>query len=258
MVYRGSKKRLLRNVLPTIHRAIDRFKPEMYIEPFVGGANVITEVRHPCKQGSDVNANLVEFLNYCKDDPSLSWMPETMTRELWMECRDDFRDNPNQRIDRRRLTISVGWLSSFSGCFFEKGYGGGSYGTSRPRYNVCLDNMRAQAPRLKGIALQCHEFGWYDPDTFKDCLFYCDPPYRNTSGYGMDFDFKAFDDWCRRMSKSNWILISEFDMPSDFECVSAFARVSKVDVGRAKTVIEKIFYMGKDEWVKEEEPDLFS
>lgn len=35
MVYRGSKKRLLKKILPVIHKAITDFDPALYVEPFV-------------------------------------------------------------------------------------------------------------------------------------------------------------------------------------------------------------------------------
>ena len=49
----------------------------------------------------------------------------------------------------------------------------------------------------------------------------CDPPYRSTTGYKGTgrFDYDAFYDWCRKMSKNNIVYVSEYDMPDDFECV---------------------------------------
>lgn len=41
MIYQGSKARLIKDILPYIQNCIDSNKVNLYIEPFVGGANVI-------------------------------------------------------------------------------------------------------------------------------------------------------------------------------------------------------------------------
>ena len=54
----------------------------------------------------------------------------------------------------------------------------------------------------------------------KGYVIYCDPPYRGTTKYATkEFPYDEFYDWCREMSKDNIVLISEYNMPDDFECV---------------------------------------
>lgn len=45
-------------------------------------------------------------------------------------------------------------------------------------------------------------------------VVYCDPPYRGTADYGIEFDFSAFDEWCR--TRPFPVYISEYTMPEDF------------------------------------------
>lgn len=49
----------------------------------------------------------------------------------------------------------------------------------------------------------------------------CDPPYRDTTKYATgDFDYDKFYAWCKEMSKTNIVLVSEYWMPEDgFECI---------------------------------------
>ena len=54
-----------------------------------------------------------------------------------------------------------------------------------------------------------------------NCVVYCDPPYRGTAEYLNDFDFNAFDNWCRDTSKVYPLFISEYSMPCDFFRYSA-------------------------------------
>ena len=45
MIYQGSKARLIKDILPYIQNCIDSNKVNLYIEPFVGGANVIQHIK---------------------------------------------------------------------------------------------------------------------------------------------------------------------------------------------------------------------
>lgn len=47
MVYQGSKNRLTKYIVPIIQKKIDENNISTYIEPFVGGANVIDKIN--CK-----------------------------------------------------------------------------------------------------------------------------------------------------------------------------------------------------------------
>lgn len=249
MVYKGSKARLLPKILPVIQGMIDLKRPSMYIEPFVGGANVITEVRHEKRHGSDINRNLIDFLMYAKVDPSLSWCPDTVSAETYRKVREDFK-RAGAQLYSRRMHLAVGWLASYGGRFFDGGYAGETKGNRKPRYIECKENMKRHAPRLEDVNLGVCDFVSYDPDVYSNALFYCDPPYRDTVGYGVDFPFDRFYDWCRKMARNNWVLVSEFKMPDDFKVVLEIPRKVTLDSNRvkAKSVKERLFYVGKDDW----------
>lgn len=51
MVYMGSKNRIAKELIPII-----KIQPnQWYVEPFVGGANMIDKIQHPLKLGADSN-----------------------------------------------------------------------------------------------------------------------------------------------------------------------------------------------------------
>lgn len=62
MKYIGSKRRLANRILPHIQHAIDATGFSLYLEPFVGGANVIDKVAAPYKIGADNQRYLVALL----------------------------------------------------------------------------------------------------------------------------------------------------------------------------------------------------
>ena len=64
MVYQGSKNRLTKYIVPMIQKEIDENSITTYIEPFVGGANVIDKIKCENRIGSDINEELIALLKY--------------------------------------------------------------------------------------------------------------------------------------------------------------------------------------------------
>ena len=50
MIYQGSKNRLAKYIVPILQSYIDKNKIETYIEPFVGGGNVIDKIMYLAKR----------------------------------------------------------------------------------------------------------------------------------------------------------------------------------------------------------------
>ena len=80
-----------------------------------------------------------------------------------------------------------------------------------------------------------------DVKILPDSVIYCDPPYKDTCDYGMDFDHEAFYDWCEKQTAL--VLISEYWMPEDrFVCIAEFPRTSTFSAtNNSKKEIEKVF-----------------
>ena len=68
MKYVGSKNRLSKEIAPIIQSYIDNM-PDCrgYLEPFVGGANMIDKIKCPCKIGNDVHKYLIALLNHVSE-----------------------------------------------------------------------------------------------------------------------------------------------------------------------------------------------
>lgn len=249
MVYMGSKRRMLPVILPVINKVIEDMEPVKYIEPFVGGANVITEVSHPERIGSDSSRDLIDFLRFCRDEPDMGWCPEDITKEDYIAVRTDFR-NGGMNYDRK-THLAVGWLGSFGGKFYNGGFGSHNDPKRDSVYKECKRHMILHAPKLKGIGLECRDYRKYTADKYKGCLFYLDPPYHGTEKYSdQNFKYEEFVGWCREMAKENWLLVSEYDMPGDFKMVAE--REVKTIIAsqreRYKAATERLYYIGKDGW----------
>src|SRR5699024_7524095 len=87
----------------------------------------------------------------------------------------------------------------------------------------------------------------YQDIKFKnDSVIYCDPPYKGTESYGVEFDHDVFYEWVR--NQNNPIYISEYDAPDDFIVVHSWSHRSTLSATENnKKVIEKLFWNGKGE-----------
>ena len=78
-----------------------------------------------------------------------------------------------------------------------------------------------------------------------DSVIYLDPVYNDITRkrYGVDnFDYDSFYEWCIEMSKDNIVLVSEYSMPKEFECVFEFTKARPtIQQGGKHKKYEKLF-----------------
>ena len=81
MVYQGSKSRLAKFLVPIIQGYIDEKDVKTYIEPMVGGANIIDKIKCNKRIGGDINDELIALLKYAQMDNELTIAPDVCTFE---------------------------------------------------------------------------------------------------------------------------------------------------------------------------------
>ena len=64
MKYMGSKSRIVRHIVPIIQDYIDKNGNSVYVEPFVGGANVIDKIKCEYRVGADINKYLIALFHH--------------------------------------------------------------------------------------------------------------------------------------------------------------------------------------------------
>ena len=224
MKYMGSKNRLSKELAPIIQSYVDK-GCNGYLEPFVGGANMIDKIKCNKRCGCDNHKYLIALLKQI----SLQWIPP---KEISEELYNDVRLNKDKYDDF--LVGFIGFCCSFGSKFFG-GYARGKKSsgiTSRNYAEESYRNLIKQAPNLKDIIFECRSFETINPN-ISNFVIYCDPPYRGTTKYKTeDFPYEEFYDWCRKMSKNNIVLISEYNMPSDFECIWSKETLANFDSNR--------------------------
>ena len=210
MRYMGSKNRLCKDLIPIIQKYIDENNIENYLEAFVGGANVIDKVKCKNKYGCDLNKYLIALLKQCVNNTAV--FPKHITEEDYHKCKDNLDKYEDWYIG------AIGFLSTFGNKFFG-GVARNKTKTIDDYYNESLNCLLKQSPNLKNIHFDCRDFRNIN-ENISNFVIYCDPPYRGTTKYKTEeFPYEEFYNWCRKMSKNNIVLISEYNMPSDFECI---------------------------------------
>ena len=240
MKYMGSKSRIAKDIVPIIQSYINNNDIDIYIEPFVGGANVIDKIKCNKKIGSDLNPYLIALLKRVQNGEPLY---EEVSKELYDKVRTSYNNNDNKYADWEYG--NVGFLASYNGRFFDGGYGKSVYenlknGKIRYRdyYRESKDNILSQ--NLSNIEFNVMNYREYN---LTNALIYCDPPYQNTKKFSnsVEFNFNEFWNIIRKWSENNIVLVSELNAPNDFECIWEKS-VSRSIKSKDKSVVtEKLF-----------------
>ena len=217
MRYMGSKNRLSKELVPIINSYITT-GTKGYIEPFVGGANIIDKINCKNKIGYDIHKELIALLNYVKNNPEE--IPEVIYEDEYKNVKSN-----KEKYEDWYVGL-VGFCASFGAKYFG-GYARDSKDDTNGKWSRgAIKNIKKQSSNLKNIKFQCKDFR--EINNLNGYVIYCDPPYRNTTKYKTEtFPYEEFYDWCRQMSKDNTVLISEYWMPDDFECI--WEKESKVN-----------------------------
>ena len=209
MKYMGSKNRIAKYILPIMLKEANEKGITTWVEPFVGGANMIDKVPSSFQRiGIDYNPHAIEALIAIRD--LVDKLPTEVSEEYYKSLNGSKPDP---------ITSLIRFGASFGGKF-ENGFARGKNNNGVPRnyWHETIRNAQKQSPNLQGVKFINGSYDEYSD--FENCLIYCDPPYKGTTSYKTGaFDHSKFWDWCRKMSEKNLVFISEYKAPDDFICV---------------------------------------
>ena len=208
MQYVGSKRRISKEIVPIIQSCITK-ETSLYLEPFVGGANVIDKIQCRKKIGCDVHKQLISLLKQAQNDVSV--FPESISEEEYINVKNNKEQYPDWYVGL------VGFTATFGNKYFG-GFARNKKGTDYSR--TAINTIKKQSKLLKEIDFYNTSFLGIDPQKISNAVIYCDPPYRGTTKYKTDpFPYEDFYAWCKELSKNNIVLISEYNMPEEFTCI---------------------------------------
>lgn len=224
MIYQGSKSKYADSIVPILQKFIDNNNIQCYIEPFVGGANIIDKIKCPLKIGIDKNYSLICL--HQKAQENFSDIPDYVDEDLWYKAKDIYRKhkgNPSMEKEMNGWLIgAVQFLSSYNCGGFSRGYA--RYENinfyDRARKNLL---KQSEQPEYKNIKFIYDSYKNINIEENIPTLIYCDPPYQNTKPYGYkfetDFDYTYYWNWVREKSKKHIVICSEQSFPNDFTII---------------------------------------
>jgi len=208
MKYMGSKNRIAKYIIPIILK--DRKPNQWYVEPFVGGCNVIDKVSGS-RIGNDKNEYVIALFKALQK----GWMPPLFVSE---EEYNAIKNNINEYD--KELVGYVGF-NSYGGKFF-RGYRRDNDG-KRDYWKEHFNNLMKQLPKTKDVVFNCGDYS--ELAIPENSIIYCDIPYGDTEKYKVNgkyekFDYDAFFEWVRTKAKEGHdVYFSEYNAPSDFYAV---------------------------------------
>jgi DNA adenine methylase len=228
----GSKNRISKYILPIMLKYRDN--DMVWVEPFVGGANMIDKVKGK-RIGSDNNEYLIKALITIRDEPNT--IPDLISEDDYQKSKDEMVVNG--------ITGFIGFSMSFGGKWFG-GYRRDIAGTKGNIENMKTQTRRSkqsaikQSEKIKGVDFICTDYR--ELVIPPKSLIYCDPPYENTTKYKNTFNHDNFWEWCRDKGKEGHIVfISEYNAPKDFICLWKKEVSTTLSKQKGKKDVEKLF-----------------
>ena len=235
----GSKARVADQICPIINSAIQKSGFHTYIEPFVGGANVIQHIQCDTKYGLDNNSYLIAFWQALQN----GWNPHDfpMSKDTYKAIR------ANKSAYPPHVVALAGFCASYNSKWFG-GYASLTHtkiGTVRNYYDEAIRNVLAQVPHLQDVVFRTQDFFTLSSN---NAVIYCDPPYKSTTGYHEAFNSEEYWQHVRELSRDNVVLCSEYSAPNDFTCIWQKKLITTLDHDSRSTATEKLFYYKEGLW----------
>ena len=224
----GGKRRLAKHIIPLF--------PEhsCYVEPFCGAAALFF-LKKPVKSEilNDVNSDLINLYRVVKNH-----LEEFVRQFKWaLTSREIFKwqqITPIETLTDIQRAARFFYLQklAFGGKVDSQTFG---TDTTRPaRLNLLRLEEDLSAAHLRLSTSTIEHLDWVDCIKKYDrphTLFYCDPPYWQTAGYGIDFDLAQYDrmaDIARRIQGK--MIISVNDIPEMRRAFDGF-NIKRVEIG---------------------------
>ena len=228
----GSKNRIAKHLLPIMLAECEKHNITKWVEPFVGGANMLDIVPDAFERIEfDLNPHTIAALIGIRDH--IAEFPEFVSEEFYKSVK---------KTEAHPVNSWIRFECSF-GAKLDNGYARNAKGANYAK--IGLNLAIKQSPKIQNVQFICDS---YENLSFDNCLIYCDPPYFGTKWYRKNhvpkMDHDKFFNWCREQAKKNIVFVSEYNAPDDFievwrgEIKTNFASTRKTATHNA---IEKLF-----------------
>ena len=203
----GSKNRIAKHILPIMLKEMQEKGYTTWVEPFVGGGNMIDKVPDYYRRiGYDLNEHTIAAMLGVRD--FVEQFPESVSEESYKSLKG---------CKAHPVTSWIRFVASFGGKL-DNGYAREAGSNESTFIGYGRRNALKQSQKVQSVEFVCASYNDVD---VTNSLIYCDPPYQGTTGYKTGaFNHEEFFDWCRKMkARGNSVFVSEYNAPEDFELV---------------------------------------
>lgn len=207
MQYAGGKFRQSKQWAPIIQSVIGN-RP--YVEPFLGGGNMMMRIKAKNRIGADINPYLMQMWIALQE----GWIPpKDVSEKFYAKVKANRDEYPCE------LVGFLGFGASFGAKWFN------SYARNAQGKNYAAASSRVLLKQIKLMRdVQFVQSCFWFLEIPKNAVVYCDPPYKNAGGVyhfsSNKFDYERYYDHCRFLVKQGCVVFaSEYSMPKDFELV---------------------------------------
>jgi DNA adenine methylase len=228
MAYLGGKSKSADHIITILNSS--EFDGMDYIEPFCGYCHILRRIANKSSYtASDNNDLLITLLthNQQKRDDHPHITPDEYSI---------LRRNPHKsKLRAAYAAFCYSYNGKYFGGYVHK-YKNRNYADERKKYyNLLHDNST-----FKKTKFSFTDYSIYK--NVKNKVIYCDPPYQSTTEYHTLFNSNKFWDDMRKLSKNNYVFISEYSAPSDFVCITSKEKYNSLSGrGATRKRIEKLF-----------------
>jgi len=223
--YLGGKFRYSKQIAEILESL--RKPGQTYLEPFVGGAWVVSKMSG-VRIASDVNEAVINYYRHIQS----GWVPpKELSREAYERIKAENDINDPMHV--------FALISCSFGSQYKVGFA--ICPTGRNFALVAHNGIMKRRHLIDDVIFNHCSYLDYKP---VNCLIYCDPPYHNTKAYRGtgNFDHELFWDTMREWRKNNIVVISEYKAPNDFNCIKEFDhRLSIRSKNGCEKRIERLF-----------------
>ena len=186
----GGKRRMAKHILPLF--------PDhtCYVEPFAGAAALFF-IKEPSKVEvlNDINGDLVNLYRVVKHHleelyKQFKWVLTSRQNWGWLQSTPPDTLTDIQRAARFLYLQKLAFGAKVAGQSF------GTDTTSRPRFNLLTLEQDLQECHFRLQSTTIEHLDWHRAVSKYDrphTLFYCDPPYWGTEGYGVEFGWEQYE-----------------------------------------------------------------
>jgi DNA adenine methylase len=167
------------------------------------------------------------------------WIPPTtISFDEYEHVRNNPEQYPKHYVGLVGFAATYGskWFGGYARAYKSDGV------TPRDMPAEGIRNIMSQLPKLHDVHFISGDYIKKTPiHKLSNWLIYCDPPYRNTTGYRNSIDHDVFWDWCDKLSKNNIVVVSEYTAPEHWNEVLYKSQTTKLTPDKHSDRIERIF-----------------